>query len=117
MLETGSFLNILTHNHTCHLPIGETLILFIQLQGDFDGTEFTEAILLAIDGDTIESLNMTNIGNGEYATPFVTPSQPFLIQISGSTISNGNPITRISASGVETTEEAIGIVIIIILQQ
>ena len=87
---------------------GETLILSIQLQGDFEGTEFTEAILLSTDGDTIESLNITDIGGGGYIGSFVTPSQPFQIQIIGSTNSSGNPISRISTTGVEPTDEEIG---------
>ena len=90
------------------LLTGEMLVLFIQLQGNFEGTRFTEAILLTIDGDTIQRLNLTDIGDGEYTTPFVTPSQPFQIQIIGSSDNSGNPISRISTTGVEPTDEEIG---------
>ena len=98
-----------------HNPTGETLILLIQLQGDFEGTEFTEAVLLTIDGDTLESLNLTDIGDGEYTSSFVTPSQPFQIQIIGSSDGSGNPISRISATGVEPTDEEIGMKQLVLL--
>ena len=95
-------------NHAFPFPtLGETLVLFIQLQGDFEGT-LNEAILLSTDGDTIETLIITDIGNGGYTNTFVTPSQPFLLQIIGVS-SSGNLISRISTTGVETTAEDIGI--------
>ena len=85
---------------------GEILVLFIQLQGEFEGT-LNEAVLLSTDGDTIETFNIIDIGDGGYANTFVTPNQPFQLQIVGNT-SSGNLISRISTTGVETTTEEIG---------
>ena len=90
------------------LHTGEMLILFIQFRGEFAGRDFDEVVLLTTDGDTIESLNISDIGDGVYSSSFVTPSQPFQLQIIGRTNSSGNPISRISTNGVQVATEEIG---------
>ena len=92
----------------CIPLLGETLVLSIQLRGEFEGARLSEVILLNTDGDTIEVLNITDIDGGAYADTFVTPSQPFQLQIIGNT-SSGNPISRVSTTGVEPAAEGTGI--------
>ena len=70
--------------------------------------EFTEVNLLSLAGDTIKTVNLTDIGDGEYSGSFVTPNQPFQLQIIGTTNSSGNPISRVSTTGIGVTNEELG---------
>ncbi len=83
------------------------LVLFVQLEQGFEEVELSEVLLLTADGDPIQSLNTTDIDNGGYTSFFVTPSQAFQIQIIG-TSTNGYPISRISAIGIDPDTEQIG---------
>ena len=92
-------LNVCIYHHT----VGETLILLIQLRGEFEGTEFEEATLLTNEGDVIETHNLTSLSDGVYASTFVPPATSFQLQITG-VDSSGNTVSRISTTGVQTSD-------------
>ena len=86
------------------IPSGERLLLFVQTQNEIEGTSFNRASLLDNSGDVVETLNLTSAGDGGYlASDLFIPPETFQLQIHGFD-SNGNPISRISSSGVQTVD-------------
>ena len=85
-------------------PSDETLILFVQAESEIEGTNFNHVSLLNYSGDVVQMLNLTSAGDGSYiASDLFTPPKRFQLQIHGFD-SNGNPISRISSSGVQTVD-------------
>ena len=85
-------------------PSGERLLLFVQTQSEIEGTSFNRASLLDNSGGAVQALNLTSTGDGGYiVSDLFTPPEIFQLQIHGFD-SNGNPISRISSSGVQTVD-------------
>ena len=96
--------SLLNSNQMCISPSGERLLLFVQTQIEIERTNFNRASLLNYSGDVVQTLNLTSAGDGGYiALDLVTPPETFQLQIHGFD-SNGNPISRISSSGVQTVD-------------
>ena len=96
---------VLDYNKLISLfPSGERLLLFVQTQSEIQGTSFNRASLLDNSGGVVQTLNLTSTGDGGYiVSDLFTPPEIFQLQIHGFD-SNGNPISRISSSGVQTVD-------------